>query len=313
MGFLRFFDYKNYIQNANLFQIIASTDSIRLEVEAVAQSQMISYLTDKYDCDTVFAPTTVFSYDTPYGGNALAELNYPAWVSGDYAAGQYVSYTDGGCYYCILNTVSMAAPTNPTYWFFIGKQNDLYYLPYPNPLFSITGFYKVGDIVFWKNKKYTCQLGTILPDHADNLQAGTYSNIPNYNVFPDDPVNGVKYWGSGVDYSVTITAGAPLTGFVQGDNRNAELVMYMVRILVYHISSRLSPNNTPAEIEKRYMGIMEDRYKYKGKIIYPTYSALGWLQSCQTDRDGTVALPHTQPAQGSRINGGSNIKQVNGY
>lgn len=312
MGFLRYFDYKNYIQNANLTQILASNDAIRLEVEATAQAEMISYLIDKYDCPTVFAPTTVFSMSANYTGNSLVELNYMAWVSGNYTAGKYVSYTDGNCYYCKLNTVSSEVPTNITYWTLLGPLNALYYIPYPKPLFNLKGIYKTGDQLYWKGKTYTNIIGTILPDHFDELQAGVYSNIVPYNIFPDDPLQGAKSWGSGTAYTVT-GINTQTTPWVLGDNRNAQLVMYMTRIVVYHISSRLSPNNTPIEIEKRYMGMQEDRIKYKGKIVYPTYSALGWLQECAMVGDTSVALPHIQPDQGSRIKGGGNVKQINGY
>jgi hypothetical protein len=356
MGFLRYFDYQNYIQNANLTQILASNDAIRVSVEQAAQAEMISYLTDKYDCDVVFAPTNNFSLTAKFKANSLVQITADAYLTTTIYTHIGIDYVLQSGKIYVLKTSGATSTFDPSKWTLVGNQYDLFYINYPYLPFDLNKYYIVGNIIFHKNKVYKAILPSLIQDHADKLQAGEYSNVVPNNIFPDDPINGVKYWGIGIDYTVTglgvidnpsvwtainysinsfvnfsgmiwqalvnvlstdipgqdITKWQPIT-WISGDNRNAQLVMYMIRILIYHVSSRLSPNNTPIEIEKRYMGMAEDRIKYKGKIIYPTYCALGWLQECAQVGDTTVDLIEKQPAQGSRISGGSSIKQINDY
>lgn len=42
-----------------------------------------------------------------------------------------------------------------------------------------------------------------------------------------------------------------------GDNRNAELVMYLIDMTLYHVHSRLSPGQVPDLRDKRYTDAME--------------------------------------------------------
>lgn len=85
-----------------------------------------------------------------------------------------------------------------------------------------------------------------------------------------------------------------MTYFAQGDNRNQQMVQYMLDIMIYRIYTRVAPKNIP---ETRV-----DNYK----------AAVLWLQM-SANGDITAALTTIQPDQGHRIRFGSNIKQQNSY
>jgi hypothetical protein len=81
-----------------------------------------------------------------------------------------------------------------------------------------------------------------------------------------------------------------------GDNRNAQVVNYMVDIVLYHIHSRIAPKNIPDLRVKRY----DD--------------AISWLKNCAKGDWITASIPLIQPKQGMRSRWGSRIpKQNNDY
>lgn len=79
-----------------------------------------------------------------------------------------------------------------------------------------------------------------------------------------------------------------------GDNRNQQLVNYMIDIALYHVHSRISPRNIPDLRVKRY----DD--------------AIRWLKMAGRG-DITADLPLIQPKQGRRIRYGGTIKNINNY
>lgn len=86
-----------------------------------------------------------------------------------------------------------------------------------------------------------------------------------------------------------------MTYFTKGDNRNQQMVAYMLDIMIYRIYTRIAPKNIPEDRESNY------------KI------ALMWLRDCAKGDEITADLVKIQPAQGRRIRGGSDIKQQNSY
>lgn len=336
MGYLRLYDYASNIQSTTFNQLLQSNDSLRVIKEQVSQALIISYIVQKFDTDEEFTDTTIFNPTAIYQAQSLVELNYPAWTAQNYTAGQMVTYTDNKCYLCIVNASGTDLPTNPSFWQLLGNKYDLFYIPLPYPEFNVYGFYKTGDIIFWKGKVYKCLIQTNIPDHISQLQDVTYDNIPLNNVFPDQPVNGVKYWGAGVDYSVsgllinsplpsnwapgTYSAGTrkvylgkiwfalqntnaePNLDIINwqpeawkfGDNRNAQLVECMVWITIDKLAPLISPRNQPVFWDKKYDQM------------------LTWLQMV-ADGHVTLDVSVKQPAQGSKIRFGSNVRQINGY
>lgn len=176
----------------------------------------------------------------------------------------------------------------------ITAPNPLYYAAYPEQPFDYGGLYNIGDKVFWKDKVYTAKVQTPLLDHDTGLQYRVIQNIPLANPAPDDPQNGLAYWGVGVAYS--IPAATPLSDarWVLGDSRDQQMVLYLIDITLYHVHARIAPRNIPDLRVKRY----DD--------------AINWLKMCAKG-DVTPELPLLQPAQGNRIRFGGGIKNINTY
>ena len=173
--------------------------------------------------------------------------------------------------------------------------NVIYSAIYPFPEFVYSNFYNVGDKVFWKNSVYTCQVQTPLLDHDAGIQYLKIENLPLQNVAPDDMNDGTKYWGVGVPYS--ITAGTLLsntTYWQAADNRDQQLVAYVVDLTLYHVHTRIAPRNIPELRLKRY----DD--------------ALAWFMMCAKG-EVTPNLPLIEPKQGNRIRYGGSIRQINSY
>ena len=339
-AYLVYNDYAVTIQDSAFKQWIAQNDALRVQAEPRAMAKIKEFLVQKYDLVTEFAPTTVYA-DTPtYQANALVQLNYAAWVATTaYTAGQYVSYTDGNVYRCILTVVGNAAPGNATYWLLIGPQLGLFYLAYPAPVFNLGTVYNVGDKVWWKGSVYVCQTATVLPSHYSDLQSVTYANICPYNFFPTDPKNGPTQWGVGTPYSVTgiYPAFVPtegtwsgVTAYSIGDTVNYNGVMWQA----LKANTNVIPGAdivtwqsiTWTQGDNRNQSIVDVMvsltlwylsFRIAPKVI-PTWiqtrydSAMAWLQN---SAEGIITLdvPEVQPAQGARIRFGGNVKQQNGY
>lgn len=74
-----------------------------------------------------------------------------------------------------------------------------------------------------------------------------------------------------------------------GNNRNAQIVMYCIDILLYHLHSNISPNNVPDLREKRYE------------------QAINWLKMVAADKLNPN-LPIIAGQEGGNFIGGSNTK-----
>jgi hypothetical protein len=176
----------------------------------------------------------------------------------------------------------------------VSDSNILYFGAYPKPIFDYTLIYAKGDQVFYKDKTYTAQLPTVIPSHETQLQYDLSSVPRGTSVFPDDPILGAQYWGTGTSY--TITAGTVLTDakWTKGDNRSQQMVQYMVDIALFHVHSRISPRNIPEIRFERYT------------------RAISWLKSAGKG-DITANLPVKQVHTGGRIRYGGQVKNINKY
>lgn len=172
---------------------------------------------------------------------------------------------------------------------------ELYFASYPAPLFVMDGQYSAGDQVFWKNKIYTCQVGTQGISRAEVLQYARIQNVPARNILPDDAGMGGQYWGAGVVYSVPV--GSDLTDgsrWTKGDSRNPQVVQLYTDMVIYHLVSRISPQNVPK--------VREDRYN----------NAVHWLKAAAEGKI-TPGLKVIQARPSTRIRYGGNIKNNNSY
>ena len=310
--FLFIGDYKKQIASDNLLQIISNDYSIldSAQLEAIAECK--SYLRQKYDISKSFNPIVKYTPKT-YNAGQTVYLDAPAYIpTSTYALGSY-TLQNGNVYKC-TTAITLAESFTISHWTLVGVQYAIFNAVYPNPVFDYLQLYAVGDVVFYKNKVYTCQVQTQLLSHGDVLQINIAGTNQVQNIFPDDPMNGVKYWGNGVAYEVPNTADILNTTYwSQGDNRDQKLLMTCIDIALYHIHARISPRNIPEIRTHRYKGVHEDIIATKSRLLYPTYSALGWLQSCADGNDITPDIPQVQPLQGSRIRFGGNAKIKNQY
>jgi hypothetical protein len=125
MIFLRKKDITAYIQADNLQQIIQDNDFVLEEAERSALSEMTSYLVQRYETQTDFAPILQFSLAATYAVGARVELNAAPYSNiFSYQSDDLVAY-NGKVYVCILASQGNQV-TNGTYWTLVGNQNDLY-------------------------------------------------------------------------------------------------------------------------------------------------------------------------------------------
>lgn len=313
MSYLIESDYLPLIQVGNKSAMIQGSAAIQAIAEKSAVEEAKSFLRQKYDVSAEFTDTTVWSRSSAYAATNRVYLNASAWVSGhSYSVNDLILYTDGYIYKCA--TANSDVTFTAGNWTKLNLQYTIYYAKYPQPLFNLkSGAYKIGDQVYWNGKNYTCLQPTKFLDHETALQYGSYQNLPYNNVFPDDPVNGLTYWGAGVAYSVPAnTEITNTTYWVQGDNRDANMVRKLAIIAIYHLMSNVSPQNMPKQYVELYKGLDEQYQPGVEGTVYPVHSALGWLQGCARG-EITPNLPLLQPVQGKRIRYGGQIKNINTY
>lgn len=340
MAYLRKRDYHLQIQDANLAQVLRNDDSIRISAERAGQAELISYLIQKYDVTYELRDTLNFSMSATYKARQLVQLEAHAYDNTHAYVVNDVIVNLGVAYVCIQNGTGHIPASSPTFWAVLGNEYDLFYIPIPCQQFSLMTVYNIGDVVFWRDKIYTCKIQTQLPDHDAILQSVQYSNIPNANVFPDDPSAGFLNWGSGIPYSfsgltvlntlqtgwssvTSYTVGnlVSLLGFnyvaianslnvppgsdatkwalvswASGDNRDQQIMLYMIDIILYHIHSAVSPKNIPQIRNNRY----ED--------------AIAWLKMAGKGLVTPAISPLPSfPQSGAATRSGGNIKNQNSW
>lgn len=267
---LRDLDYLKVIQSDNLAQIIESNQQIKLDMEQAAQSEMISYLTQRYIVSQIFTDTTVFDISATYGAKALVEYTEPAFNSlTAYTTGVRVSY-NGNIYQATTSTGPGAFDANA--FTLITENQSLYYVTLPFPEFNPATTYSVGSQVWYNGSVYTALYATT-------------------NIYPD---TSTQYWGVGVPYTITgiLPTSSPI--WTKGDNRNQQIVLYLLDITLYHLHSRINPRNIPALRMHRYNG--DDPMDRGG--------AIGWLKHVGSG-DVTADLPNIAPQQGMSIRWGN--------
>jgi hypothetical protein len=301
MSYLTPRDYKKTIQADNLQQIIGGDDTILTDAMETAVEEAQSHLVQKYVIDREFQDVVEWDKTDVYLAFNRVYLDAPLFnAASTYALGTYITYGATGAKYLTVYrsnvAILVAAPFNAAQWDAIAPQYTIYTPKLPAPEFNYLTRYKVGDLVTWNNKKYTCaiQTGTVTQDLA--LQFGSYQNIPTGNIFPDDPVNGLQYWGAGVAFNVPATTQIDNTTlWVQDDPRSRQVVKCVVDITLYYIHDRIAPRNIPDLRIKNY----DDSIKKLKKFA---------------EGDTTnVKMPLIQPKQGQRIRFGGNVKHNNTY
>jgi hypothetical protein len=280
MRLLRLTDYLRHIQSDNLTQIIEGNYNTLLDVEQSAQSEMISYLAQRYSTNKIFTDTSVFSTGTTYYGKNLIEYTAPDYVSSTtYSINDRAVY-GGIIYISTSGSTGILPSTGTTSWSAITTDKSLYYAKLPAPEYVHTTSYSTGSIIWYEDKTYQALQTNkgILPDSDTNRWSAstTYSFI---DVFPED----TTYW-------------------IKGDNRNQQIVMYLIDCVLYHLHSRINPRNIP---ELRAI-------RYDGANSFQSGGVIGWLKKVGSD-DVTADLPKIIPQQGISIRWGSNTRNTNTY
>lgn len=288
MAYLILSDFKKQIQSTNLQQIIGSDQSILTSAILTAVAESISYLVQRFITSQEFQDLNVWNPAAIYKPTNRVYLDALPYAQQVYALGD-LSLQAGNIYQC---SVVIAAPEvfNPAHWALLGPEFTIYNVPYPNPLFQLQGFYNVGDIVFWKDRSYTCSIATVGDTHNADLQAVYTNQIPFNNQFPD--AIGQTQWQATGPIPYVVPANTLIlntTYWARGDNRNQQLLTYTIDIALYHVHCRIAPQNIPDIRVKRY----DDAKK--------------WLKMAAVG-DVTADLPMIQPKSGNRIRYGSLVR-----
>jgi hypothetical protein len=314
------------------------TQNVLIQGENQAVAEVSSYLSGRYLTNEIFAPTQQFdlTLQTTYFGKNLIYYNYPYFSSAiTYSIGSYFSWQ--GIVYSASTQINsgttnpLSASTNAGY---VTEQDALYYANLPVPEWNNNTSYKQGNVVWYQDNLYQAKsdIYGIHPATSMNLElrygipsaqqylgyftldydqqpytnpVSTYGYMPrvntNYWQLYNGPANwftGTTYYFSGVDPTMQTEP-----YWIKGDNRNAQVVLYLIDVILYHLHSRINPRNIPEIREIRYNG---------GEKQYGKGGVIGWLLNVQK---GNVSLnvPEIQPVTGQAIRFGSYPKNSNSF
>lgn len=265
-------DYLRVIQELNLEQVISDTNQIKLDMEQAGQSEMISYLTQRYDTTKIFTNTTQYSHTATYYAKNLVYLDGTAFSASTTYSTNDIVVQAGNVYYSTAGSVAHAF--NISEWTLLGAQYSFFYVTLPESEWDYYTSYEVGDDVWYNNKTYTCAVA------CEGITPGASGSS--------------SFWGSGVAYSITATFPTDDTKWTEGDNRNQQIILYLLDITLYHLHSRINPRNIP-DLRKE---------RYDGNSPHQTGGAIGWLKKVASG-DINADLPQIQPQQGMAIRWGS--------
>ena len=285
-------DYLKQIQSGQLSQLQTSDSGILSATEIAAETEVKSHLQQKYDTALEFTDTAVWSNSTTYKAANRVYLDATAFSSStSYVSGDLVLYESN----VYRANASHTGAWDASNFDKIAAQYTLYYVSYPKPKFDLYKEYAKDDEVWYKDRTYKCLIASQTIYHEQALQYRVYENIPVGNIFPDDAKNGSKYWQDLGAYTVAAgTLPTDDTKWTQGDNRDQNILMKTVDIALYHLHSRIAPQNIPQLRQNRY----DD--------------ALNMLKAAAKGNI-TIDMPLKQSKKGNRIRYGGNVKRINGY
>jgi len=309
LGYLYISDYKTAIQQGYYNQLVQGDDSKRLQSELYALSKCKGHLQQKYDVNQEFTETLPWSPTPTYSARSRVIIDYAVYdATLTYAVDDCVLYNGYG--YVCITAVTVAEPFDPAKWTNLGARYTIYYGAYPsgctykadlsspnNPVFNLLRPYDVDDVVFWKGNTYVCKQKTSNITAVQMIQYYKISNIPYINVFPDDAINNNnrKFWSDATIYVIPPgTLPTDTDAWIQGDNREQQLVDAMVWITLQKLSYLIANKNVP------------DNWESKSKSACDALEAMA---------DGliTVDIPLVQPPAGKRIRYGGIVKNINAY
>lgn len=224
---LRNLDYKRHIQDYDLDQMIESNNQILLDTEQTAQAEMRSYLVQRYRVDEIFTNTTEFDVEATYKAKNLVEYTADAFSAATtYLKGDRVLYL--GYIYESING-SAAHAFNSSEWTQICIDKALFYVTVPESEYDPETNYAIGDKIWYKDKVYTCVVACV-------------------NILPTESA----FWGTGRPYSINGVLPDETAKWTAGDNRNQQIVVFLMDIVIYHLLPRITGHNAPEVRIQRY-------------------------------------------------------------
>lgn len=263
-------DYNRLIQDSNLQQIIESTQQYKLDAEQAAQSEMISYLKQRYITEEIFTNTTQFSVTATYKAKNLVYLDADAFSdTATYLTGDLV-LQNGKVYHSKAGSAPGAFDVSD--WDLLGNQYAFFHVTLPEEEYDLEETYQAGDVVWYADRTYTA------------IKANT-------GILPTDAV----IWTEGAVYSISGDLVTDTSVWTAGDNRNQLIVLHLINITLYWLHHRINPRNVPDHRKIAYDGNGD---------IKNAGSALNWL-TMVAGGDINADIPEIQPQQGMSVRFGS--------
>lgn len=314
--FLRDIDYLRCIKQEHLNEITGGDMTQAYQIEVQAQLEMLGYLRERYYEDQLFSPTTDFDINQIYYGKNLINYTEAEFdISLTYSVNDRVSFNDK--IYINIATSSNIPPSDTDNWSYLVDDNTLFYAKLPYPEWNMDKQYLQNDKVWYydndsliggvynaiSSNRRALPVQMLTPEQKNgslnnNFQLG-YSDkefSQDYYYGYQNSQNTAWEFVNAYTFSSVYPIGSTnsLIYWQMGDNRDQQLVTYLVDISLYHLYSSASPRNIP---ELRLI-------RYDGHGINRSNSAIGWLEKVASGRVSTT-LPPIVPIQGSSIMGHS--------
>lgn len=237
MRFLIEQDYNTLIKADKLDVIIGDDCTVLRAAESAAQSEVESYLSNRFDTEKVFNPVMDYSETAAFDFLSRIYLDAePFSITKTYVAGE-LTKKDNKVYSSDAGSVGAFDPSD---WTLIGTVGH-YYLD--APAWSKLTAYTTGQIV---------KIGYSYFQALSN----------NTNI---DPFQFATVWNpiTGLSGEIPETS----TYWISGDSRSQHIVMRLIDITLYHLHSRINPRNIPEfRIARRDEAIQWLRDLTKGTV-----------------------------------------------
>lgn len=306
------------------------TQNVLIQSEQQAIEEISSYVRGRYLTQEVFAPTQVYSSGTTYFGKNLVIYNAANYNTAGISATTVVynvgdEFNYEGIIYTANTAISGGTIDPRPLSTYVTEQDALYFANLPVAEYSQNTTYQKGNLVWFEDNIYQAKQNVQgkTPATSQNLELrfgvpsaqeylGYYTvdfdtqpnPLPTVNsnnwILYNGPVSswftGTTYYFSGVNPTQNTTY------WTKGDNRNPQIVLNLIDILLYHLHSRINPNQIP----------MLRNIRYDGASPAQLGGSIGWLKNVQRGKV-SLNLPEIVQTQGLAIRFGSTPKNNNSF
>lgn len=316
-------DYNIIIQTDMLSaQLCQNNPNTLYQAEQVAQEEIYSLLTQRYDLTSEFTSTLPWQYGITYSAGERVYLDYATYsATASYNLGDSVISSNQA--FTLTGTTSLGPTTSfPEYWTNIGSQGTFYNVFYPSPIFNYPEPYALGDVIFYQGFTWSCETATPPIDETAAMQYVYIGAIP-INVYPNSPANkSFQFWQPSPTYYITPVTGATYT--VYGTYSIGGTVSSTASIATYGITASLPTNNTFWKLgdnrsQLMILHYMEMALWYLNKTITPTNipnirslgykDAIKYLEQIATGQKNSPILQDI-PTQGEPIRYGGLVRKT---